>query len=85
MEVIFEFILEVIFGVAFDDTRIKTWIKTGLFILLFGALTALFTFMSVSAYQKGNADGCVITAIMAAVLGIGGMIGAIYGHKRDWI
>ena len=85
MEFIFELVLEAISYVIQDVTISKTWLKTGFFILLFGSLTALFTFMSVSAYKKGNADNCVVTSIIAAVLGIGGLIGAIYGHKRDWI
>ena len=85
MDSIFEVVLELIFGVVVDGARVKTWIKTGLFLLVFEAITAVFALMSIRAYQRGNTEGCVVTAIMATVVGIGGLIGAIYGHKRDWI
>ena len=83
-ELIFEIILEGIFGLTVKNPKVKTWTKT-LFFLLFSQLIAVFILYSgFSALQRGNTDGGIAIVVMGVALIVGFAAGAIYGHKRDW-
>jgi len=85
MEDLFEFVLELLFGVLDAASNTKTWIKTATFLLITESIAGFCGFISIRAYQQGNVEGCGAMAILAALVGIGSIISAIYLHKRDWI
>lgn len=83
-ELIFEIILEGIFGLTVRNPKVKTWAKT-LFMVLFSETVAgLIGWSSYQAYKNGNVSGGIGGVIIAIVLGTGFLILSIYGHKRDW-
>ena len=83
-ELIFEIILEGFFGLTVKNPKAKTWFKTVVFLLFAEAIAGLFIWMSVSTYQSGNISGGIGCGIVCAILAIGFLAAAIYGHKRDW-
>lgn len=87
MELIGEFILEVIlegiFGLTVKNPKAKTWVKTAVFLIISQLLTAALAWLTVDVWKAGN-DGWIVVAIIAAVWSIGALIGAFYGHKRNW-
>ena len=83
-ELIFEIILEGIFGLTVKNPKVKTWTKTAVFLLFAEAIAGFLMWMSVNTYFAGNVAGGIVGGVIALGLGIGFLIGAIYGHKREW-
>lgn len=83
-ELIFEIILEGVFGLTVKNPKVKTWVKTAFFVLFSEMVAGLIGWFSYQAYKNGNNSGGVGGVIIAVVLGIGFLAGAVYGHKRDW-
>ena len=83
-ELIFEVILEGIFGATIENPKVKTWFKTTVYLLIAEGVAILIGIASVSMYRNGNPSGAIVGGLIALALGIGFLIGAIYGHKRDW-
>lgn len=83
-EFIFELVLEGIFGLTVKNPRVKTWVKTVAFLIISQLFTAAFAWLTLQAWKTDN-DGWIVVAIMAAAWCIGTVIGAIHGHKRNWI
>lgn len=83
-ELICEVILEGIFAVTVENPRVKTWIKTTVFLVFSQLFTGLFIWMTVDAWRDQN-NGWIIVGIIAAIWAIGTIIGAVRGHKRNWI
>lgn len=65
-----------------DGVKIKT--KTVYFVVLSEAVAAVFAFLSWRVFQQGNTSGAIAGWIISGALAIGFLIGAIYGHKKDW-
>ena len=83
MELIFEIILEGVFGVTVHNQRIKLWVRTAIFIFISQIFTVLFAIGAASLLRKGDKTGYVLAAI-AAIWGIGMLIAAIHGHRKGW-
>ena len=83
-EFIFELILEGIFGVTIKNPRVKTWVKTMVYLLLAEGVVVLLGIAAVSMCRDGNTSGGIGCMVIAVLLGIGFLIGGIYGHKRNW-
>ena len=83
-EFIFELILEGIFGVTVKNPSVKTWVKTTVYLLLAEGVTVLLGIAAVSMCRDGNTSGGIGCMVIAVLLGIGFLIGGIYGHKRNW-
>ena len=83
-ELIIELILEGVFGVTVKNPKVKTWVKTFVFLMFAEAVAGLLAWISVSTYLSGNISGGIVCGIIAIGLGIGFLIGGIYGHKRNW-
>ena len=89
MDLIFEFVAELLFEVPFEiameNRRIKTWIKTTLFCILGGLLSFLFGFIAVSVWlDQRNIVGTVVMALLTLGWIAFIILGAIWGHKRKW-
>ncbi len=82
-ELIFEVILEGVFGLTIGNPKVKTWTKTIIYFLITQAITALMVLSSVHCLQEGNTGGYVIAGL-AVVWGIGMLIATVYSHKRNW-
>lgn len=76
--------LEYCFDITFGSTKVKSWIKTLLFILMTQAVTVVLAWISIDSYQKGITDGAVVAGIITVVWAIGMLIAAAYSHKRNW-
>lgn len=83
-EFIFEIVLEGIFGLTVENPNLKTWIKTTVFIVVSQFFTAVLVWMAIDVWRSDN-NGWIIYTVIAAAWGIGTLIAAVYGHKRKWI
>ena len=83
-ELIFEIILEGIFGVTVKNPKLKTWIKTAFFLLIAEGVAGLLIWLSVRTYLNGNVSGGIGSGTVSVLLAVGFAIAAVYGHKRDW-
>ena len=83
-ELIFEIILEGVFGATIRNPNVKTWFKTTVYLLLAEGVAVLLGIASVSMYRGGNTSGGIGCGIISALLAIGFLIAGIYGHKRSW-
>ena len=83
-ELIFEIVLEGVFGLTVKNPKVKTWTKTALFLLLSELIAAYLLYSGVAVLHRDNTEGGIVVIVMATMLAIGFVAGAIYGHKRDW-
>ena len=83
-ELIFEIILEGIFGLTIENPKAKTWTKTAYFLLVAEGFAGVVVWLSVKTYLDGNVSGGIGGGIIAVAWAVGTLIGAVYGHKRDW-
>lgn len=87
MEFIAEFFCEVIleglFAVTVENPKVKTWVKTTVFLIVSQLLTAIIIAVALDARQY-SPTGALIGGIIAAAWGIGMLIAAICGHKKGW-
>ena len=79
-EILFEVILEGIFGLTVKNPKVKNWVKTAVFLLISEAVAGLFLWLSF----VGDVDGILVVRLIAIALGIGFLAMAIDGHKRNW-
>lgn len=83
-ELIFEIILEGFFGLTVENPKAKTWTKTVIFLLFAEGMSAFLIWIGTKTYLDGNTSGGVVCIIISVAMAIGFLIGAIYGHKRNW-
>ena len=82
-EFLFEFLLEGIFEITVNNPKVKTWVKTLVFLLLSESLAGFFLWLSFHA-PAAEPGGDLVVRFIAVALGIGFLAGAIHGHRRDW-
>ena len=82
-EFIFELVLEGIFGLTVRNPKVKTWVKTVVFLLISEAFAGFFLWLSYRA-PAAEPGGDLVVRIIAIALGIGFLAGAIHGHRRNW-
>ena len=82
-EIIFEVIVEGIFSVTFDNPKVKTWVKTLIFSLMVHTITALLVWGAVALFREKDSAWYVLAGL-AAVWGIGMLIGTICAHRKGW-
>lgn len=83
MELIFEIILEGVFGVTVHNQRIKLWVRTAIFIFISQIFTVLFAIGAASLLQKDDKTGYVLV-VVAVVWCIVMLTAAIHGHRKGW-
>lgn len=83
VEFLFEVIVEGIFDVTVHNPKVKTWVKTLVFLVFSEALAGFFLWLSFRA-PAAEPGGDIVCRIIAIALGIGFLAGAIHGHRRDW-
>lgn len=83
-EFIFEVILEGIFDLTVKNPKVKTWVKTAVFLLIAESVAGLFAWLSVLTCRNGNQSGSIVCGIVSLALGVGFLAAAIYSHKKDW-
>lgn len=89
MEIIFEIIFGLIFELPAEATmkskKVKTWVKTALFVVLGSMLEILLLFMAyISCFVDKEPVLSIISLALVVVWLIVIIWGAIYGHKRKW-
>ena len=82
-EFLFECILEGIFEITVHNPKVKTWVKTAVFLVLSEALAGFFLWLSF-AVPAAEPGGDLVVRVIAIALGIGFLAGAIHGQRRDW-
>lgn len=83
-ELIFEIILEGFFGVTVHNPKLKTWIKTVIFLVVAEIIPALMLVSGISAILRDDVGSGVFIIALGAALTAGFVAGAVYGHRRDW-
>ena len=83
-ELIFEIILEGVFGLTVENPKVKTWVKTTVYLLMAEGFAAAVALMSISAFRQGNTAGAIACGALAAIMAVGFLIGSIHGHRREW-
>lgn len=76
-EIVFELILEGIFGLTIHNPYVKTWAKTMFFLLFSQAVAGFCLWIGI---KVGSSFLCIVSAALAAVF----LIAAIHGHRNDW-
>ena len=82
-ELIFEIILEGIFGLTVKNPKVKNWVKTLVFLLMSEAFAGFILWLSYNA-PTAEPGGDIVCRIVAIALGAGFFLAAIYSHKRGW-
>ena len=78
LEFIFTMIPEGIFGLTIKNPKLKTRMKTGIFLLFAGAVVALILWLAaVSASVLVGIVGLALAALFIYT--------AVEGHRRDWM
>ena len=81
MDAVFEFIftivLEGIFGLTIKNPKLKTQIKTVLFLLFVGAVVALILWLAIISAS-------IFVGIVGLTLAVFFIYTAAEGHKSDW-
>ncbi len=62
---------------AMDSKKVKTWQKTAIMVVVTSTAVGLFIWLS---WLNNSIPLCIFSAI----LGIGFLIGCIYGHRKGW-
>ena len=83
-ELIFEIILEGIFGLTIKNPKLEIWFKTLIFMVITEIIPALMLVSGISAIRREDIGGGVAIIVMGVVLGIGFLVAVIYNHKRGW-
>ena len=83
-ELIFEIILEGIFGLTVKNPKVKTWVKTMIVSLLFGVLLALFGFVAYIGWKSSDWFFFGFGAILFLAFGALGAWSIPRRHKDDW-
>lgn len=88
-----DFMMEFLFGLLFEapaeavmgSKRVKTSVKTTLFLLLGLSLSALFGIMAFSVNDHGdNLTGALVIGLICICWTAFVIWGAVSGHKRKW-
>lgn len=81
MDFVFEFILqsilEGIFGLTIKNPKVRTRVKTLVFLLMSGAVAAFLLWISVQS-------GSIVAIVVVLALSLSFLAMAVDGHKRDW-
>lgn len=85
MDIILEFLLELIFGSIFESKTVKVRTKTGIMLLAFLAVEGLFAFCLYCLFRQGDRP-FVTLAMMALTVWFAwiGIREIISGHRRGW-
>ena len=83
-ELIFDIILEGVFGITIKNPKLGVWTKTICFLLFSEAIASIGALAAIQAKRAGNLGGAVVCGITALGLGILFLFGAVYSHKRGW-
>ena len=84
VEFLLEVILEGIFGLTVKNPKVKTWVKTAVFLILSEAVAGLFLWISYAAPAEAGQTGAWVCRGIAITLAIGFLIAAIHGHRNNW-
>lgn len=76
-------ILETVIDGSKMDYRVKKWLKTILYGILFAIPVGVFALMAISDYRKGNVEEANLSGGFALVMAIAFLIGIIYIYKKE--
>ena len=88
-----DFLMELLFGLLFEvpaeavmgSKRVKTSVKTALFLLFGLSLSVLFGVLAFSVNDKGdNLTGAIVIGLVYICWTAFVIWGAVSGHKRKW-
>ena len=84
-EVILEGILEGVLGLTMENPKLKTWVKTAIFVVVSQAVAGFIWFLALNVpAEKGDLSGNYVCGAMALALSVGFLLGAIHGHRQQW-
>ena len=85
LELLFEGLLEGISALTIENQKVKTWVKTAVFVVLSQVVAGFAWFLALSVPPvDGNAGGNYICGAIALALTVGFLLAAVDGHNRDW-
>lgn len=84
LEFLFELIVEGIFSLTVENPKVKTWIKTAVFLIFSEAVAGFVLWLSFAVPVEAGPVGVMVCRVIGIGLGAGFLIAAIHGHKRDW-
>lgn len=82
-ELLFEVVLEGIFHVTIGNPKVKNWVKTLLFSLFAQGIAVWIACMALFGEAVSDTGRYVLLGL-AAVWSAGTLIGAVFGHRRQW-
>ncbi len=84
VEIIMELLFELPLDAAMESRKLKTGVKTAIFSVLCGIITALFGGITVLMWQAQDSTGTFFMALITLGMLLMTVFGAIRGHKRKW-
>lgn len=95
LEIIQDYVLEgcffiglVVIGciilMVMTDKKIKTWVKTTVFLVFSESFAAFIGWMGWQSFYHGNRSGAFVAAAIAVILAIVFLGSGIKGHKMEW-
>lgn len=82
-EFLFELVLEGIFGLTIHNPKVKTWVKTLVFLLITEVFAGFFIWLSYHA-PEAEPGGDMVCRVIGIIMGLAFLILAIDAHRRDW-
>lgn len=88
MDIIVEFLLELLFEVPVDlamgSKKLKTWVKTTLYCILGGIFAVALIVLSVLAWLNWSALAAAAVTVFSLIMITYFVRRAIRGHKENW-
>ena len=84
VEIIMELLFELPLDAAMESRKLKTGVKTAIFSVLCGIITALLGGITVLMWQDQDSTGTFFMALITLGMLLMTVFGAIRGHKRKW-
>ena len=76
--------MEGVLGVTVANRRLKTWVRTIIWLLIAEAIPVVLGISAINKYRNGDTSFGIAGMIISAILIIGFLVLGIYGHKRNW-
>lgn len=83
-EIIFEVILEGIFGVTVENPKVKTWVKTGIVIFMDLLVLSFFAFIAGAGFQNRNWLAFSVGVILFLGWAVFSVRTTRKRHKENW-
>lgn len=84
VEIIMELLFEVPLEAAMESKKLKKCVKTAIFCIICGGITALFAVITALMWLDNDDTGAFFMTLMTMGMLAMTIFGAVRGHNRNW-